>query len=134
MTVAELHFDVFLSYNSEDRAAVERVAERLRCERVEAWWDRWHLTPGGSWQAEIVAGLAASKACAVVVGPAGLGDWAREELAVALDRAAKERAFRLFMVLLPGAPELSDPSLASCACGRGWTSGRASMIATASAI
>ena len=112
MAVDELRFDVFLSYNSADRAAVERVAERLRSERIEAWWDRWNLTPGGSWQAEIVEGLQASKACAVIVGPAGLGDWAREEMALALDRAAKEWGFRLFMVLLPGAPDLSDASLA----------------------
>lgn len=41
-----------------------------------------------------------------------MGNWAREELAVAQDLAAKDRAFRVFMVLLPGAPELSDPRLA----------------------
>jgi hypothetical protein len=48
---------------------------------------------------------------AVFVGAHGLGDWAREELAVAQDRAAKDRDFRLFMVLLPGALEPDDPSL-----------------------
>src|SRR5262249_45350124 len=40
--------------------------------------------------------------------PHGLGDWVREELAVALDRAAKDRGFRLFLVLLPGLPEPFD--------------------------
>jgi energy-coupling factor transporter ATP-binding protein EcfA2 len=105
-------FDVFLSYNSEDRIVVERIAKRLREQRLEPWWDRWALTPGNSWQEEIVEGLRASGACAVMVGPAGLGDWAREELAVAQDLAAKQRSFRIFMVLLPGAPDLSDPGLA----------------------
>ncbi|MGI8686913.1 MAG: TIR domain-containing protein [Acidimicrobiales bacterium] len=105
-------FDVFLSYNSTDRAAVERIATRLRELRLEPWWDQWALTPGGSWQEEIVGGLQASGSCAVMVGPAGLGAWAREELAVAQNQAATDRAFRIFMVLLPGAPELSDPSLA----------------------
>ena len=105
-------FDVFISYNRADEATVERVAERLKQQRLEPWLDRWTLTPGGSWQEEIVEGLRASGACAVVVGPAGLGDWAREELALAQDLAAKDRAFRVFMVLLPGAPELSDPALA----------------------
>jgi hypothetical protein len=40
--------------------------------------------------------------------PHGLGDWVREEMAVALDRAAKDRSFRLFLVLLPGLPEPFD--------------------------
>jgi len=34
-----------------------------------------------------------------------LGDWAREELLVAQDRAAKEPAFRLIPILLPGVPD-----------------------------
>jgi WD40 repeat protein len=105
-------FDVFLAHDSADRAAVARIAERLRQERIEPWFDRWNLTPGERWQPRIVEGLHASKGCAVLIGPSGLGDWAREELAVAQDRAAKDPAFRLFMVLLPGAPDPMDPSLA----------------------
>ncbi|MDQ2825491.1 MAG: toll/interleukin-1 receptor domain-containing protein, partial [Actinomycetota bacterium] len=91
---------------------VQRIAEALRRERIEPWLDKWVLTPGRSWQDEIVEGLASSSTCAVMVGPAGLGDWAREELAVAHDRAAKDHDFRLFLVLLPGAPEMTDPRLA----------------------
>ena len=79
---------------------------------IQPWLDRWSLTPGESWQEEIVQGLRACRACAVFVGPHGLGDWARQELAVAQDRAAKDRDFRLFMVLLPGALKPVDPSLA----------------------
>ena len=105
-------FDVFLSYNSADRAAVTRIAERLRQENLDPWLDRWNLAPGERWQHGLVEGLTSSKACAVMVGPSGLGDWAREELAVAQDRAAKDRDFRLFLVLLPGAPDPFDPSLA----------------------
>ncbi len=105
-------FDVFLSYNSLDRPTVKTMAERLRADGLQPWWDGWALTPGRSWQDEIVEGLGLSRSYAVIVGPAGLGDWAREELAVAQDLAAKNRDFRIFMVLLPGAPELSDPRLA----------------------
>ncbi len=108
----ERHYDVFVSYNSADSEAVHRIAEQLKRERLEPWLDKWVLTPGRSWQDEIVDGLARSSTCAVMVGPAGLGDWAREELAVAHDRAAKDRDFRLFLVLLPGAPEITDPRLA----------------------
>ncbi len=110
--MSKRRFDVFLSYNSEDLAAVEPVADYLRDQRLTCWWDRWELTPGRPWQAEIAEGLSSSAACAVFVGPAGLGDWAREELAVAHDQATKDRSFRIFMVLLPGAPDAADPSLA----------------------
>ena len=105
-------FDVFLSYNSADLPLVTRIAEALRAEHLEPWWDRWALTAGMSWQDEIVEGLQRSRACAVIIGQAGLGNWARQELAVAQDLAVKDRGFRIFMVLLPEAPELSDPSLA----------------------
>ena len=109
---AEPRFDVFISYSRDDEQAVVRVAERLRRDGLQPWVDRWFLTPGDAWQAEIAAGLRASGAYALFVGPTGLGDWAREELAVAQERAVKDRGFRLFMVLLPGAPQPHDPSLA----------------------
>lgn len=117
-------FDVFVSYHHADRPAVEMIARRLRQERLEPWWDGWRLVPGEPWQEAIVHGLRASKAFAVVVGPSGLGDWVREELAIAQDRAAKERGFRMFMVLLPGAPDLSDPSF-DILRTRGWVDLRA---------
>jgi hypothetical protein len=106
--VAVQQFDVFLSHNSRDKPVVERLAEKLHRAGLAPWLDKWNLTPGGRWQEEIVDGLLASSACAVFVGPHGIGDWVREELAVALDRAAKDRAFRVFLVLLPGAPEPFD--------------------------
>jgi len=111
MNSAPKSFDVFLSYNSRDKLAVERIAEQLKCVGVEPWLDKWYLTPGGRWQDELIEGLHASKACAVFVGPHGLGDWEREELGVALARAAKDRSFRLFLVLLPGLPEPFDASV-----------------------
>jgi hypothetical protein len=52
--------------------------------------------------------LRASSTCAFFVGANGVGDWPSEELSVALDRAAKDRAFRVFMVLLPGVDEPFD--------------------------
>jgi len=122
--VKALPFDVFLSHNGADASVLEQIAERLQGERIQPWLDRWCLTPGGNWQEEIVKGLGGSKACAVFIGPHGLGDWAREELAVAQDRAAKDRGFRLFMVLLPGALKPDDPSLAFLAM-RNWVDLRA---------
>src|SRR5215207_2660009 len=106
-------FDVFLSYSSRDKAVVERVAEKLARAGLQPWFDKWCLTPGGRWQEELADGLRASSACAVLIGPADVGDWAREEVAVALDRAAKERSFRVFLVLLPGLPDPFEPTILS---------------------
>jgi WD40 repeat protein len=103
-------FDVFLSHSSQDKDTVERIAERLRRAGVEPWLDKWALIPGGAWQEELGAGLDASAACAVFVGPADLGDWELQEVALAVDRAAKERGFRVFPVLLPGVREPFDPN------------------------
>ena len=101
-------FDVFLSYNSEDGDLVYRIAEKLTRASLKPWLDRWCLTPGKPWQEEMATGLFQSSACAVFVGPADLGQWEREELGVALDRAVKDRGFRIFLVLLPGLPEPFD--------------------------
>jgi TIR domain len=102
------NFDIFLSHNSRDKPAVERIATKLKRAGLEPWLDKWCLTPGGKWQEELAAGLRASSACGFFIGPNGVGDWASEELNVALDRAAKDRVFRLFLVLLPAVPEPFD--------------------------
>lgn len=94
-------FDVFLSYNAKEKKVVERLAERLKREAVEPWLDSWCLTPGGDWQDELAEGLRRSSSCAVFVGPGGVGDWERMELKLATDRMAKDRNFRVFIVLLP---------------------------------
>jgi WD40 repeat protein/energy-coupling factor transporter ATP-binding protein EcfA2 len=101
-------FDVFLSYNSLERAAVKRIAEKLKREQLEPWFDRWNLISGGDWQNGIPEGLRASAACAVFVGPSGIGNWEDLEYKLATDRMAKDREFRLFLVLLPGLPEAFD--------------------------
>src|SRR5438046_826650 len=103
-------FAVFLSHSSGEKPAVLRVAERLKHEGLEPWVDVWCLIPGRPWQTGLAAGVQTSASFAYFVGPHGQGDWAREELDLAQDRAAKERDFRLFIVLLPGLPEPFDAS------------------------
>jgi WD40 repeat protein/energy-coupling factor transporter ATP-binding protein EcfA2 len=103
-------FDVFLSHNSQEKQSVERIAEKLKREAIEPWLDKWCLTPGGDWQDELAAGLHVSAACAVFVGPHGIGDWERLEFKLATDRMAKDRNFRTFLVLLPDLPEPFDTS------------------------
>jgi hypothetical protein len=70
------------------------------------------MSAGRSWRDDIAEVMQDVRACAAFIGPDGLGDWAREELALAHLRAAEDPSFRLFMVLLPGAPSPVDPRLA----------------------
>ena len=118
-------YDVFLSYARRDRAAVERIAAFLKRERIEPWFDHWALTVGGNWQQEIAAGLDVSRACAVFIGPGDLGAWEREELALALDHAAKRPGFRLFAVLLPGVNPLDPGAVPPFLGSRTWVDMRA---------
>lgn len=98
-------FDIFLSHNSRDKAAVEEIALRLKASDLHPWLDKWQLVPGERWQRALEKALLECPACGVFIGPSGIGDWAREELDAAQNRAAKEPAYRLIPVLLPGLPE-----------------------------
>jgi len=117
---AQGRFDVFLSYNSRDRRSVERVARHLKKVGLEPWFDRWSLTPGGEWQDELSAGLLQSTACAVFIGPHDVGAWERLEVALALNRAATDRGFRLFPVLLPGLDPFDPATLPPFLATRTW--------------
>jgi WD40 repeat protein len=105
-------FDVFLAHNGEDKAVVERIATRLKRAGIKPWLDKWQLVSGGTWIAELGAGvLQARLACVVFIGPHGRGLWQDEEIMVALDRAAKDRTFRVVPVLLPGLPDILESGI-----------------------
>ncbi len=98
-------FDVFLSHNSQDKASVEVLAERLRAEAgLRPFLDKWQLVPGTMWQSHLEAALATSQSVAVFFGPSGLSPWHNEEVRVALANAVRTRdEYRVIPVLLPGA-------------------------------
>jgi WD40 repeat protein len=101
---AKPEFDVFLSHNSKDKAAVEAIAQRLEDdESLLTWLDKWNLIPGEPWQEAIEQAFAASRTCAVFLGPGGLGPWENEEMRAALKRRVQQPEFRVIPVLLPGA-------------------------------
>jgi tetratricopeptide (TPR) repeat protein len=94
-----LTYDVFLSHNSADKAAVEVVALRLRdAAGVRPFLDKWALVPGESWIPGLERALEGSGAVAVFFGPEGVGRWHDEEKQLAL---LCEK--RVIPVLLPGA-------------------------------
>ena len=96
-------YDVFLSYNSRDSAIVEVLAEQLRTEGLTPFLDRWYLVLGRPWPQALEEALANSRACAVLVGPHGLGRWQAREMYAALNRQVQETDYSVIPVLLPGA-------------------------------
>jgi len=102
-------FDVFFSHNSEEVDVVERLAQKLQSCGIRPWLDEWQMAGGDRFQHKIRSGLDRSSACAVFLGGSGFKPWVQEEIDFAVDRAVTEDdRFRLFLVLLPGAPDPID--------------------------
>lgn len=97
-------YDVFLSHNDADRAAVAAVAAKLVEAGLRPFLDRWHLVPGESFMPALEKALEDSRAVAVFFGPAGVSAWEDEEkqLALALVTEARRRGRRVIPVILPG--------------------------------
>jgi WD40 repeat protein len=100
----ETQYDVFLSHNSQDKPAVERLARRLTDEAgLRPFLDKWHLVPGEPWQEALEEALGQSRTCAVFIGPRGISPWEHEEMRAAIEQRVADRTFRVIPVLLPGA-------------------------------
>jgi hypothetical protein len=95
-------YHAFLSYNSQDRLAVLEVYGRLKREGLEPYLEWEDLPPGVEYQAALAQALHESMTCVVFLGPSGLGPWQKQELQVALDKRARDQAFHVIPVMLPG--------------------------------
>lgn len=99
-------FDVFLSFNSEDREIVRSIAEHLYDNaQLKPWFDEWNPIPGESAIQNLERGLIAAKTCAAFIGESGQGPWQKPEVEVALRRQIGNASFRVIPVFLPGAPQ-----------------------------
>ena len=94
---------IFLSYHSPDRHAVETVKRFLQARGVQTFMDRENLVPGLPWPQALEEALRGADAMAVFLGPHGLGSWQKREMWFALDLQAREETFPVVPVLLPGA-------------------------------
>ncbi len=66
-------YDVFLSHNSVDKAAVEVIGSRLRAAAFNPFLDKWHLVPGKEWQPELAEALEHGACAAIFFGASGKG-------------------------------------------------------------
>lgn len=82
MAPADKRYDVFVSHASEDKDGIVRpLAEALRSEGLEVWYDEFELRIGSSLRRSIDAGLANSRFGVVVLSEAFFGKgWANYEL------------------------------------------------------
>jgi len=96
-------YDVFISYNTQDRQSVTALATRLKNQQVNVFLDRWHLIPGQPWPERLRNVLSSCSAVAVCLGPAEMGPWQQREMYFALERQHREPGFPVIPVLLPEA-------------------------------
>lgn len=117
--MAEKTYQVFLSFNSQDREAVEQIALYLADKAgLRPWFDQWELIPGEPWTRNLERGLAASATCAVFVGKSGEGPWQIREVETALRHQFENHDFRVIPVLLPDAPQ--KPAIPMFLSGNMW--------------
>ena len=99
-------YDVFLSHNSRDKPAVERIDTHLRSLGLRPWLDDRALED--EWHNSMQAAIDTVAACIVFIGPHGWGKWQFREAQLADSRHVEDAAFRVIPVLLPG---LTDEAL-----------------------
>jgi GTPase SAR1 family protein len=102
--IATGDFDVFLCYNSDDRAEVKNVGEQLKERGILPWLDEWELRPGLPWQEKLEEQIGQIKSAAVFVGSGGVGPWQQQELSAFL-REFVGRGCPVIPVVLPSAPK-----------------------------
>lgn len=100
-------FDVFLSYNSRNRAFVSQLYEELVERGVHPWLDVREMDAGDTVIEKIEEGLKGSRTIAILIGPEGFGQYHKQEQYAAVTRAVT-RGVRVIPVLLPGFNDKDD--------------------------
>jgi hypothetical protein len=100
-------FDTFLCHNSDDKAAVKRIALQLRKNGVASWLDEWELRPGILWQRRLEEELSNIPSAVVFIGSSGMGPWQRIEYD-ALLREFVRRGCPVVPVILPTASAIPE--------------------------
>jgi len=92
--------DLFLSYNSRDRAAVSSVQRLLDERKIRAFFDHDQLGAGSRWVSLLENEVGMSRAVEVFICQHGLGDWQEMEMQLALVRQIdKKKANHPFSII-----------------------------------
>ena len=93
-------YDVFLSYNSKDRASVRLVAETLRAMGIQPWFDEWDIQVGLNWREVLERIIKDIKTAIIFLGKHGESGWQRLEIN-ALIQENVNRDCRIIPIILP---------------------------------
>lgn len=88
---------VFISYSSKDKSFVADLADNLRTDGVEVWFDDWEIKVGHSLVEKINEGMESSDCLLLVLSPSSVvSRWVQEELS-----AAYALAMEMKITILP---------------------------------
>ena len=113
-------YDIFLSYHRVDLAAVRIIAGALIKRELKPFLDKWNLTPGQPWLAEIEEALRVSRAFGIFIGPEGIGPVQVAEMRAALQRKFRHKGYPVIPVLLPGSNPASHRHLPAFLAQQTW--------------
>jgi len=108
ITECETQYDLFLSYNSLNAVAVEKIARILKESGLSVWFDQWELKPGDNFLQKLQEQLNKIHAVVICIGSNDIGPWQTKEMELALIRSTTQRCL-VIPVLLPGAS--ANPSI-----------------------
>src|SRR4051812_44436657 len=88
-----MQHDVFICHASEDKDLLVRpLAEALRAEQIDVWYDEFSIKVGDSLRQAIDRGLAATRFGVVVLSPSFFAkSWTHWELSGLVSRMMRER-------------------------------------------
>ena len=73
-------YDVFLSYNRQDKVEVKKISEQLKQHGLTPWIDEEEFIPGSNWIDELERKINSVKSVAIFIGKNGLGPWQKKRL------------------------------------------------------
>jgi ribosomal protein L7/L12 len=100
-------FDVFLSHNSRDKVAVEKIAKKLMAVGLRPWLDKWNLAAGDTVQDSLERAIKTIPCAALCFGPADMGKWHIMEIRSYVEAWANKDA-RMIPIILPGAEQAPE--------------------------
>jgi hypothetical protein len=98
----ETVFDVFLSYNHNDRKIAEYIAAILEQQEFKVWFDQKELINESQWVEWITKGIIKSKSLIILIGNTKLTKWQIEELCQ-FEANHIKKDYPIIPVILPGA-------------------------------
>jgi len=102
---SDFKFDVFLSHSTKDKAMVRPLAERLREDGLNVWFDEWMVKPGDSIARKIEEGLENSRVLVLCMSANAFGsDWAQLEAGTFRFRDPLNKERRFIPLRLDDAP------------------------------